>query len=96
MENLDIKILRTQQINNFMSSFDDLRSVDTLEIEEGLKKILGETPGVDFEYGVDHLVNETTGKDDRNVELKKIHVLYSYIDDDDKKPKIGKISYIVG
>lgn len=90
----EIKQLKTQQINNFIASFDDLREVTVSDIEEGLLEILQEKPGVDFEYGVDFVLNEDTGENERKNDLKKIHILYSYIEDD--KPKIGKISYIVG
>jgi len=91
----EIKQLRTQQINNFISSFDDLKDITVKEIEEGLQNIIGEKPAVDFEYGAEHILNEDTKEDQRVVELKKIHILYSYFESDGK-PKIGKISYIVG
>ena len=93
----EIKALRNQQINNFMASFDDLKGITVDQIEEGLREILHETPGIDFEYGVDYQLNEATGDEDRIQGLKKIHILYTYIDDaDDNKPKIGKVSYVVG
>ena len=92
----EIKLLRNQQINNFMAGFEDLKNVTVKEIEEGLKTILIETPAVDFEYGVDFQLNEATGDEDRIQGLKKIHILYSYIDEDASLPKIGKISYVVG
>ncbi len=92
----EVKLLRNQQINNFMASFDDLNNVTVDEIKEGLKNILQETPAVDFEYGVDYQLNEATGDEDRIQGLKKIHILYSYFDDDEMKPKIGRMSYVVG
>jgi hypothetical protein len=88
-------MLRTQQINNFISQFDELKDLSVDDIREGLHEILGETPAVDFEYGVDYLINEASGKEERKHELKKIHVLYSYYDDAGL-PKLGKMSYIVG
>ena len=91
----EIVQLRTQQINDFISSFDDLNDVDVKQLEEGLSVILKERPAVDFEYGVDYVLNESTGEEDRKHELKKIHILYSYVGDDGN-PKIGKMSYIVG
>jgi hypothetical protein len=91
----EIVELRTRQINNFIASFDNLNDVNVKDIEEGLHSIIGEKPGIDFEYGVDYILNEATGEEDRKHELKKIHVLYSYIDDNGN-PKIGKMSYIVG
>ena len=94
--NEEVKLLRTQQINNFMAGFTNLKDVDVTEIEEGLQKILVEKPGVEFEYGVDYQLNEATGDEDRIQELKKINIFYTYIDEDINRPKIGKISYVVG
>lgn len=92
----EVKLLRNKQINDFMANFMDLNNVDVKEIQEGLKNILGETPGVDFEYGVDLQLNEATGDEDRIEGLKKIHIYYTYIDADVNIPKVGKISYVVG
>lgn len=91
----EIVQLRTQQINDFISSFENLNDIDVEQIEEGLSLILNEKPAVDFEYGVDYILNESTGKEERKNGLKKIHILYSYIGDDGNT-KIGKMSYIVG
>ena len=92
----EVKLLRNQQINDFMSGFENLNDVNVDELEEGLKLILGETPAIDFEYGVDYQLNEATGDEDKIHELKKIHILYTYIDEDVNLPRIGKMSYIVG
>lgn len=92
----EITLLRNRQINDFMANFMDLNNVDVKDIQEGLRNILGETPGVDFEYGVDLQLNESTGDEDRIEGLKKIHVYYTYIDEDVNIPKVGKISYVVG
>ena len=93
----EVKALRNKQINDFMAGFEDLNNITVDEIEEGLKQILNETPGIEFEYGVDYQLNEATGDEERIQGLKKIHILYTYIDDaDEDKPKIGKISYVVG
>jgi hypothetical protein len=92
----EVTLLRNKQINDFMASFMDLNNVDVKEIQEGLRNILGETPGVDFEYGVDLQLNEATGDEDRIEGLKKIHIYYTYIDEDVNIPKVGKISYVVG
>ena len=92
----EITLLRNQQINNFMAGFMDLNTVTVKEIEEGLRNILQETPGVEFEYGVDYQLNEGTGEEDRIQGLKKINIFYTYIYEDVNIPKIGKISYVVG
>ena len=56
----EVKELRTKQINDFMSQFENLKETDTEMISEGLHTILGELPGIDFEYGVDMVVNESS------------------------------------
>ena len=92
----EIKSFKTKQINDFMSSFDDLKEIDVNQIEEGLKNILGEKPGIDFEYGVEYELNESTNEQERIEGLKKIHIIFSYIDDVNLSPQIGRVSYIVG
>ena len=92
----EIKLLRNQQINNFMAGFDNLNDITVDDIKEGLKSILNETPGVEFEYGVDYQLNEATGDEDRIQGLKKIHIVYTYIDEDPNLPKVGRMSYVVG
>jgi hypothetical protein len=90
----EVKELRTKQINDFMSQFDSLNETDTDIISEGLQKILGESPGIDFEYGADILVNEDTGEEEIKRELKKIHIFYTY-QDEESDLRVSKISYIV-
>lgn len=99
----EIKDFYTKEINNFMAKFDDLNEVDTNIIEEGLQAALKLNPGIDFVYGADTKLNETTGNSERKVELKKIHILYSYDDtkydqvtgQSNSTPRIGKITYLV-
>jgi hypothetical protein len=90
----EVKELRTKQINDFMSQFDNLKETDTVMISEGLHNILGETPGIDFEYGVDMVMNESSGEEERVNDIKKIHIVYTYTDEDDDL-RVSKISYIV-
>jgi hypothetical protein len=90
----EVKELRTKQINDFMSQFESLKETDTLMISDGLKQILGESPGIDFEYGADTIVNEDTGKDEIIRDIKKIHIYYTYTDEVNDL-RVSKISYIV-
>lgn len=90
----EVKALRTKQINDFMSQFMDLNEIDTEIIEEGLRNILGEVPGIDFEYHSEISLNETTGKDERRKKLSKIHIFYSFIDDSNHIVA-SKVSYLV-
>jgi len=90
----EVKELRTKQINDFMSQYDNLKETDTEMISEGLHGILGELPGIDFEYGVDEILNEDTGKSEKVKDIKKIHIYYTYTDEEDDL-RVSKISYLV-
>lgn len=90
----EVKELRTKQINDFMSMFDSLKETDTDMISEGLHDILGELPGIDFEYGVDEMLNEATNKIEKIKDIKKIHIYYTYTDEENDL-RVSKISYIV-
>lgn len=88
-----IKQIRTNQINEFMSNF-NLSEIDVDTIEDGLATLLGERPGVDFEYNVDVQINEGSKKEERIKKLEKIHVYFSYINEDNNIC-VGKVSYLV-
>jgi len=90
----EVKDLRTKQINDFMSQFDNLNETDTEVISEGLQQILGESPGIDFEYGAETVLNESTGEEEIKGALQKIHIFYTYTDEEDDL-RVSKISYIV-
>jgi len=91
----EVKELRTRQINDFMSQFNNLNETDTEIISDGLRNILGgESPGIDFEYGADTLINEDTGDEEIKRGLKKIHIYYTYTDEESDL-RVSKISYIV-
>jgi hypothetical protein len=93
----ELKNFFTREINNYMSRFDDLGDLETTDIENGIKEVLGINITTDFQYEAVTKLNESTGKDERKVELKKIHILYAYDDTNTNSniPKIGKITYIV-
>lgn len=89
----NIKNIRTNQINDFMSNF-NLSEINVDDIEDGLTQILGERPGVDFEYEVERRINEGSKKEERIKKLEKIHVYFSYIGEDNTI-HVGKVSYLV-
>lgn len=93
---------KESQINSFISSL-DLNNPDRLstrEIKKGLADILGETPGVEFEYVHDPALNESgqpimeKGRPKLNETLKSVTVFYTY-QGDDGLPKFGRKTYIV-
>jgi len=90
----EVKELRTKQINDFMSQFENLKETDTVMISIGLKDILGEEPGIDFEYGADKIMNESTGEEDIIRGIKTIHIYYTYTDEENDL-RVSKISYLV-
>lgn len=90
----EVKELRTKQINDFMSQFEDLNETDTDIISDGLQNILGESPGIDFEYGNEIVLNESTGEEEKKGSLQKIHIFYTY-QDEEADLRVSKISYIV-
>ena len=60
----EIKNLKEKQINDFIYDI-ELNDASTSQIKQGLKYILGEEPGVKFNYTQELKVNETTGKKER-------------------------------
>lgn len=90
----EVKELRTKQINDFMSQFESLKETDTVMISEGLKTILGEDPGIDFEYGAETILNEATGEKTVIRDIKMIHIYYTFTDEENDL-RVSKISYIV-
>lgn len=90
----EIKNLKEKQINDFIYDI-DLNNASTSEIKNGLKYILGEEPGVKFNYSQEMTVNETTGEKERgDSELESIEIYFTYIGDDNK-PTFGTCKYII-
>ena len=93
--------LKVQQVNNFISNFDNLEEVSVSDIKKGLKAILGEEPGVEFEYVVDRPLNENDdferdalGRLKKIEKLKKIKVFFTYIDES-HSPRFDGLTFIV-
>lgn len=90
----EIKNLKEKQINNFIYEI-DLNNITSTEIKQGLKSILGEEPGVKFNYKQDTSINETTKKIERKEqELNSIEVFFTYIGDNNQ-PRFGSMKYII-
>lgn len=93
--------LKVQQVNTFISNFDNLEEVSVSEIKKGLKNILGEEPGVEFEYEVNRSLNEngdferdSLGRLKKDEKLKKIKVFFTYISET-HEPKFDGLTFIV-
>ena len=90
----EIKNLKEKQINDFIYEV-DLNNASVSEIKQGLKYILSEEPGVQFNYTQELKINETTGKKERQEsELESIEVYYTYIGENDQ-PRFGSCKYII-
>jgi len=80
----EIKNLKEKQINDFVYDI-ELKGISVPDIKLGLKRILGEEPGVKFNYIQESTINETTGKTERGEsELESIEIYYTYIDDNNQ------------
>ena len=90
----EIKNLKEKQINDFIYDV-ELNNVSVSEIQQGLKNILGEEPGVKFNYAQETKMNETTGKKERGKsELESIEIYFTYVGQNDK-PRFGSCKYII-
>lgn len=90
----EIKNLKEKQINDFVYEV-ELNNVSVSEIKQGLKQILGEEPGIKFNYSQETKVNETTGKKERGEkELESIEIYFTYVGDNNK-PTFGTCKYII-
>jgi len=90
----EIKNLKEKQINDFIYDV-ELNNASVSEIKKGLKYILGEEPGVKFNYTQELKINETTGKKERQEsELESIEIYYTYIGENDQQT-FGTCKYII-
>jgi len=55
------------------------------QIKEDLRKFLGEEPGVDVIYKKDVMINEFSGESKEFLDIDKIQIIYTDIDDKIKK-----------
>lgn len=88
-------------INDFIYQFDTLEDASISKIKEGLRSILGEEPGIEFEYNKERQINEA-GEWERdlkghfkNIEkLKTIKIFYTYINEQNQL-KVDHLKFIV-
>lgn len=90
----EIKNLKEKQINDFIYEV-ELNNASVSEIKQGLKYILGEEPGVQFNYTQETKINETTGEKERSEsELESIEIYFTYIGENDQS-RFGTCKYII-
>jgi len=90
----EIKNLKEKQINDFIYEI-EINNASVSEIKKGLNRILGEEPGVKFNYTQELKINETTRKKERQEnELESIEIYYTYIGENDQTT-FGSCKYII-
>lgn len=76
--------MKRQSIENYIKSIDFSKDWSSKSIEKGLKNILGETPGVKFNWEKDVMINEIKGEAKEYTKLDSIQVVFTDTDDNIK------------
>lgn len=76
--------MKEEMIKNYIASVDFNRDWKLSSIKEGLRKFLGEEPGVDIQYKKDVLLNEVNGE---AKEIEKVNTVIVVFTDDDNRFK---------
>jgi threonine aldolase len=84
--------LKEHSIRQYISNI-DFKNDDwkVSKIQEDMRKLLGEEPGIDIVYKKDVMINEVTGDAKEFVDVDKIQIVFTGTDD-----KFKKIEFIVG
>ena len=84
--------LKEHSIRQYISNI-DFKNDDwkVSKIQEDMRKLLGEEPGIDIVYKKDVMINEVTGDAKEFVDVDKIQIIFTGTDD-----KFKKIEFIVG
>jgi hypothetical protein len=78
--------MKELSIREYISNIDFKRDDWKLsQIKEGMRKFLGEEPGVDIEYKKDVMINELRGEAEEIKSINKISVVFFDLDDKFKK-----------
>jgi len=84
--------LKEHSIRQYISNI-DFKNDDwkVSKIQEDMRRLLGEEPGIDIIYKKDVMINEVTGDAKEFVDVDKIQIIFTGTDD-----KFKKIEFIVG
>jgi hypothetical protein len=81
--------LKESAIREYISKVDWKRdNWSYIQVEEDMKKFLGERPTIEVKYEKDVMVNEVTGESKEFNKLNSISVIYTDTDDKIKKVEI--------
>ena len=78
--------MKEMSIRQYISNIDFKRDDWKLtKIKEDMRRFLGEEPGIDIIYKKDVMINEFTGKSKEFLDIDKIQIIFTDIDDRFKK-----------
>ena len=81
--------LKETAIRQYISAIDWKRdNWSYQQIEEDMRRFLGERPSLDVKYAKDVMVNEVSGEAKEFVKIEKISIVYTDTDDKIKKLEI--------
>jgi hypothetical protein len=81
--------LKDAAIREYVSKIDWKRdNWNYVQVEEDMKRFLGERPTIEVKYDKDVMVNEVTGESKEFSKIKSIGVIYTDLDDKIKKVEI--------
>lgn len=72
----NIKQFKKKEINNYVSNL-DLNNINPNKIQEDLRRVLGEKPGVKLEYETHTIILEGTDKPKKVEKLKSVNIVYT-------------------
>jgi len=81
--------LKESAIREYLGKIDWRRdSWSYVQVEEDMKRFLGERPSLDIKYEKDVMVNEVTGTAKEYKKIKSVSIIYTDLDDKIKKIEI--------
>ena len=91
----DLKMFKEKAINDYIHNHMDISHLGTKDIKSALRGVLGEEPGIKFNYKENLKINEDSGKVERLAnELESIEIYYTYTGSDNA-PHAGHMKYII-
>jgi len=81
--------LKESAIREYISKIDWKRdNWSYVQVEEDMKRFLGERPTIEIKYGKDVMVNEVTGESKEFSKIQSVGIVFTDLDDKIKKIQI--------
>lgn len=77
--------MKENSIREYMMNVDFNSDWSLNQIQEDLKKMLGEIPGIDIDYKKDVLINEREGTATEYQKVDRVKIIFTDLDDKFKK-----------